>query len=81
MLGAPPAAAARKGYWIAHVDIRIRKATRPTWPPTGAPIGKYGGRFLVRGGRREVVEGSVRARTVVIEFPSYQAALDLLPVA
>ena len=42
-----------------------------------APLGKFGGRFLVRGGTREVVEGNVRARTVVIEFPSLcVAALD-----
>ena len=31
--------------------------------------------YLVRGSSREVVEGKVRARTVVLEFPSYVAAL------
>ena len=39
------------------------------------PFSKFGGRFLVRGGAREVVEGKVRARTVVLEFPSHEAAL------
>jgi len=71
----PPAAAARKGYWIGHVDIMDPEGYKAYVAANGAPIGSYGGRFLVRGGTREVVEGKVRARTVVLEFPSYQAAL------
>ena len=38
------------------------------------PFEKYGGRFIVRGGRFECVAGTARARHVVIEFESYDVA-------
>ena len=73
---APPAAAARKGYWIAHVDVTDPEGYKAYMAADMVPFGKFGGRFLVRGGRREVMEGKVRSRTVVLEFPSYRAALE-----
>jgi len=39
-------------------------------------LAKYGARFLVRGGTREVPEGKVRGRTAVAEFPSFDAAMS-----
>jgi len=72
---APPAAVARKGYWIGHVDVTEPEGYKAYMAADLAPFGKFGGRFLVRGGGREVVEGVVRGRTVVLEFPSYEAAL------
>jgi uncharacterized protein (DUF1330 family) len=71
----PPAAAARMGYWIAHVDVTDPEGYKAYQTADMVPFGKFGGRFLVRGGAREVVEGAVRSRTVVLEFPSYEAAL------
>jgi uncharacterized protein (DUF1330 family) len=42
-----------------------------------ATIEAAGGRYLVRGGDIEVLEGEAPAeRTVVVEFPSKQVALD-----
>ena len=70
-----PAAGARKGYWIAHVDVTEPEGYKAYMVADMAPIGAHGGRFLVRGGKHEVVEGTVRSRSVVIEFPSYAAAL------
>jgi len=72
----PPVAAVRKGCWIAHVDITDPEGYKAYAAANSAPFGKFGARFLVRGGTREVVEGKVRGRTVVLEFPSYRAALD-----
>jgi uncharacterized protein (DUF1330 family) len=39
-------------------------------------IKKFGGRFLARGGRHEVPEGVTRARNTIVEFPSYDAAVQ-----
>lgn len=42
---------------------------------TPAAIAKHGGRFLVRGGAHETLEGTWRPnRVVVLEFPSIAAA-------
>ena len=71
-LGAPDG----QGYWIARVDVADAEAYKAYVAANAAPIASFGGRFLVRAGRFENPEGSSRTRNVVIEFPSYQAALD-----
>ncbi|HEY2526947.1 MAG TPA: DUF1330 domain-containing protein [Xanthobacteraceae bacterium] len=73
-LAATPTAT-RKGYWIAHVDVTDPEGYGAYQKANSVPFGQFSGRFLVRGGLREVVEGEVRGRTVVLEFPSYEAAL------
>ncbi len=65
-----------KGYWIVQIDVHDMEAYKPYQAAAGAALAKYGGKYLVRGGTHEVVEGTARSRIVVIEFPSYQAALD-----
>ncbi len=65
-----------KGYWIARVDVADPEKYKSYIAANAAPLKKYGARFLVRGGAFENPEGSSRARTVVLEFPSYQAALE-----
>lgn len=64
-----------KGYWIVRVDVHDPEAYNAYIAANAEAFAKYGARFLVRGGRFEPVEGTARARNVVIEFPSYQAAL------
>lgn len=65
-----------KGYWIARVDVSDAEAYKAYVAANAAPIAKFGGRFLVRAGKFENPEGASRSRNVVLEFPSYQAALD-----
>lgn len=70
-----PAAAARKGYWIGFVDVTDAEGYRPYTVANQAPFAEFGARYLVRAGQRDVPEGKARSRTVVMEFPSYDAAL------
>lgn len=65
-----------KGYWIARVDVSDPDAYGRYVAANAEPFAKYGARFVVRGGPFETPEGTARSRNVVIEFPSYQAALD-----
>jgi len=65
-----------KGYWIVRVDVTDPERYKAYIAANAQPLKKYGAHFLVRGGRFENPEGSGRTRNAVIEFPSYQAALD-----
>jgi len=65
-----------KGYWIVRVDITDQEKYKEYVAANADPLKKYGARFLVRAGRFENPEGTTRMRNIVIEFPSYQAALD-----
>ncbi|MCF3640795.1 DUF1330 domain-containing protein [Rhizobium sp. TRM95111] len=65
-----------KGYWIARVDIRDPERYKDYVAAAKPAFERYGATFLARGGPFQRLEGEVRARNVVIEFPSLQAAVD-----
>jgi uncharacterized protein (DUF1330 family) len=65
-----------KGYWIGRVDVADNEKYKAYIQANAAAFKKFGAKFLVRGGRFENPEGTSRSRNVVIEFPTYQAALD-----
>jgi len=63
-----------KAYVISRVDVKDPiKYARYAEGATAA-IRQYGGRPLARGGRHEALEGTARARNVVLEFDSFEAA-------
>jgi uncharacterized protein (DUF1330 family) len=64
-----------KGYWIGRVDVHNEEGYKPYIAANPAIFKKFGGRFIVRGGKFTAVEGQSRSRNVVIEFPDYAAAL------
>jgi uncharacterized protein (DUF1330 family) len=63
-----------KGYTIVRVDVTNPEAYANYAKLATEAIKAHGGRPLVRGGRFEAVEGQARARNVVIEFDSFDAA-------
>jgi uncharacterized protein (DUF1330 family) len=58
------------------VDITDQEQYKAYVAANAVALKKYGARILVRAGRSENPEGTSRARNGVIEFPSYQAAMD-----
>lgn len=63
-----------KGYWIVRLEVADTERYKDYIPPTNAALKKFGGRFLVRGGPYEALEGEARARNVVVEFPDFETA-------
>ena len=63
------------GYVIAQITVTDPE-TYPKYVALVQPIlDQFGGEFLVRGGRSESYEGTPPGeRSVVIRFPSYEAA-------
>ena len=63
-----------KGYVISRIDVTEPAAYARYAAAATKAIADHGGRALARGGRYEALEGTARARNVVLEFESYDAA-------
>jgi uncharacterized protein (DUF1330 family) len=62
-------------YVVAEVNITNPEGYKEYSAVVPGTIAKYGGRFLVRGGKAEPLEGQwPECRRVIIEFPSAEAA-------
>jgi uncharacterized protein (DUF1330 family) len=62
-------------FVIASVNVTNPEKYKDYMALTPAAISKHGGKFVVRGGNPEILEGEwQRPRVVVLEFPSREAA-------
>ena len=66
----------KKGYWIVRVDIKDQDKFMSYVNENPHALNKYQAKYLVRAGQFEVLEGNSRSRNTIVEFPTYQAALD-----
>ena len=63
-------------YWIARARIDDPVEYKKYAQQVPAIVARHGGKFLARGGRYQVLEGSPGfQRFVVIEFPSFEAGV------
>ena len=66
-----------KGYWLALYKRIDNAENLKNYSTMVTPIIKrFGGKPLVRGGEYECLEGEDFSRTVIWEFPSYEAAIE-----
>ena len=66
---------AKKGYWIAHVNITDPERYKDYVAANAGPLKAYGAKFLVRNGESTIARGGLGGRRhVVIEFESYAKA-------
>jgi uncharacterized protein (DUF1330 family) len=64
-------------YVIAHIDVKDPARYEDYKKMSPSSIQLYGGRFIARGAKCDVLEGSwVPKRLVIIEFPSVQRARE-----
>ncbi len=61
-------------YIIASIEVTDPEIYAKYTAHTVRIAGEFGGEFIVRGGRVEVLEGQGRSRNVVIRFPDFAAA-------
>ena len=64
-----------KGYIVCvYKSISDENALKEYATKAKSAVGKYKGKFLIRGGKKITTEGVESPRTIVIEFPSFSEA-------
>ena len=64
-----------KGIWISvYEKIENTETLKKYAVKATTAIGKYSGKFLVRGGKNITLEGNQSPRTLIVEFPTFEEA-------
>ena len=64
-----------KGYWLSvYEKIENMETLKKYAAKATVAIGKYSGKFLVRGGKNNILEGNQSPRTVIVEFSNFSEA-------
>ncbi len=70
------------GYVIVEIEVTDPAGYEEYKKMAGATVAKYGGKYIVRGGASETLEGDWQPkRIVILEFESVQRAKDWLNCA
>lgn len=66
-----------KAYLLAEIEVTDLETYKQYMPLAAAAIAAFGGRYLVRGGDAQLLEGEdVPRRTVLLEFESFERAQE-----
>ena len=64
-----------KGYWLSvYEKIENMETLKKYAAKATVAIGKYSGKFLVRGGKNNILEENQSPRTVIVEFSNFSEA-------
>jgi len=66
-----------KGYWIVRCHVYDHEEFLKYVEISQSIVEKFGGSFLIRGGKQLEKETTGYERTVVVEFPDFNAAIVL----
>ena len=67
----------KKGYLIVRINIKNVELFQQYPPLSTKAVEKFGGKYLIRGGAFEIMEGQWPAeRTTIVEFESFNKAKE-----
>ena len=66
-----------KAYWVCVYEKIYNLEKLKDYATKAKPaVEKFSGKFLVRGGKNRTNDGIASPRTVIVEFPDYNTAIE-----